>query len=146
MDKRNANSYDNVFKNLAIGRNHNSDGSLRYFGDFFFDDYLQQNTENWFKTSRRRGGEKSFSSVRIIGAPILFMFYLLDPYYVNRSPRVNLPQGHEVAGENSLPVFIVSLPPDGPIGDNAWVNSRQRNNPDITYSGETGVVDKNPMM
>jgi hypothetical protein len=65
--------------------------------------------------------------------------------YVNRTPRVLLSSGHQLAGEHALPVFIVSLPPDGPLGDSAWINANQRDNQDITYSGQTGVVDENPM-
>lgn len=136
-------SYDVVFGNLAIGRNHNPDGSLRYFGDFHFDDYNQENTANWFKTRRRQDGE-SYTRARKPGAPILFVFYLLDPLYVRRAPRLLLPERHNVAGQCALPVFIVSLPPNGPQGDLSWVNVGQRFNPEITYSGETGPVDTNP--
>jgi len=143
MNHEDPDSYDCVFNNLAIGRNHNRDGSLRYFGDFHFDDYLQENTANWFKTRRREGGE-SYTRARKQGAPILFMFYLLDPLYVRRTPRLLLPEGHTVSGQNALPVFLVSLPPNGPLGDLSWVNVGQRYNPEITYSGETGAVDENP--
>ena len=143
MNHEDPDSYDVLFKNLAIGRNHNPDGSLRYFGDFHFDDYLQENTANWFKTRRREGGE-SYTRTRKPGAPILFMFYLLDPLYVKRNPRILLPEKHTVAGQYALPVFLVSLPPNGPPGDLSWVNVGQRYNPDITYSGETGAVDENP--
>jgi hypothetical protein len=145
MDKNDPDSYDCLFKNLAIGRRYNTDRSVSYFGDWHFDDYRQENTENWFNTRRRRGGGESLTTSRKRGAPILFMFYLLDPMYVNRTPRVLLSSGHQLAGEHALPVFIVSLPPDGPLGDSAWINANQRDNQDITYSGQTGVVDENPM-
>ena len=140
LEKQNPDSYTGQFKNLTRGRGNN------YLGDWYFDDYLGHNTENWFKTKRKRDGGTILTTSRAEGAPILFLFYQLNPLYVNRSPRFSVPSDHDAAGEHPLPVFIVSLPPNGPERESRWYNSEQLRNPDIRYSGETGPVDENPML
>lgn len=140
LEKSNPDSYSGQFKNLTRGR------TERYFGDWYFDDYKSENRNVWFKEKQNRNGGTLISTQRKIGAPIFVLFYLLDPFYANLSPRVNLPGDHVAAGEFNLPVFITSLPPNGPQSESRWYNSEQAINPDIRYSGETGPVDENPMM